>query len=297
MAALKRGINKSFPFWQKIGIHVVLNDFFWPIPDTRTLDEKLWRTRSEMVGVNINKEKQFELLSLFSEKYSHEYNAFPQYPDGIPYNFYLRNMSFESVDAEILYCMIRHFLPSRIIEIGSGFSTMLITQALKENSEERNRSTYDYKVVDPYPNEIVRAGFPGFQGPIVKKVEDLLLEEFASLEKNDILFIDSSHILNIGSDVQYEFLEIIPRIKPGVIVHIHDIHFPCEYPREHVFKERIFFTEQYLLQSFLAFNDSFEVLWSGSYMNVLYPEKLSSAFYSYNSGKTKPGSFWMRRIK
>ena len=116
-------------------------------------------------------------------------------------------------------------------------------------------------------------------------------------ENHDILFIDSSHVLRIGGDVQYEYLEILPRLARGVIVHSHDIFLPAEYPRHWVLEEHKFWTEQYLLQAFLAFNDSFEVLWAGSYMHLKHPEKLEEAFSSYKRERTLPGSFWMRKVK
>jgi hypothetical protein len=103
---------------------------------------------------------------------------------------------------------------------------------------------------------------------IIDKVQNVSLSEFNKLEKNDILLIDSSHVLKIGSDVQYEYLEILPRLKKGVIVHVHDIFSPSEYPREWVLEDYRFWNEQYLLCAFLSFNSAFEVLWAGSYMHL-----------------------------
>lgn len=127
-------------------------------------------------------------------------------------------------------------------------------------------------------------------------MEEIPLSTFQKLKENDILFIDSSHVLKIGSDVFYEYLEIIPRLNKGVIVHSHDIFFPEEYCKEWVVKKQIFWNEQYLLQSFLSFNDSFEVLWAGRYMLCKYPDKLKTAFNSFVRGKSWPCSFWMRKI-
>jgi len=132
---------------------------------------------------------------------------------------------------------------------------------------------------------------------IPKKVQDIPLSEFKKLSENDILFIDSSHVLKIGSDVQYLYLEVLPRLNKGVIVHAHDIFLPAEYPKEWVLKNYIFWNEQYLLQAFLAFNNSFEVLWAGSYMHLRHPDKLEEAFSSYKRDKIWPSSFWIRKIK
>lgn len=127
------------------------------------------------------------------------------------------------------------------------------------------------------------------------KLEEVEATLFTSLSENDILFIDSSHILRIGNDVYYEYLDILPRIAPGVFVHIHDIFLPFEYPRQWVMDEYRFWNEQYLLQAFLMFNNAFKVIWAGSYMHYKNSDKLRSTFRSYDPATVWPGSFWMRR--
>lgn len=109
--------------------------------------------------------------------------------------------------------------------------------------------------------------------------------------------MDSSHALKIGSDVQYEILEILPRLTEGVIVHVHDIFLPAEDPKNWVLEDFRFLNEQYLLQAFLAFNKSFEVQWGGSYMHLHHPDKLGAAFSTYNRDTQLPGSFWIRKLK
>ena len=192
--------------------------------------------------------------------------------------------------------MIRHFKPKRIFEIGSGNSTYLSAQAVLKDKED-NGHKCELIAVEPYPNDVLKAGFPGLSELISTKIQDIPLSEFNKLKENDILFIDSSHVLKIGSDVQYEYLEILPRLNKGVIVHLHDIFLPAEYPREWVLKDYRFWTEQYLLQAFLAFNDNFEVLWAGSYIHLKHPDKLEAAFSSYKRDERLPGSFWIRKIK
>ncbi|HVF56474.1 MAG TPA: class I SAM-dependent methyltransferase [Pyrinomonadaceae bacterium] len=293
---LESFLRRSFPLWQRLGVHVVPNHFYQPIPDTRTLREDLWRNRSELGGINFNDGRQTELLALFRERYAAEYENFPREKTSAPQQYYTNNGAFESVDGEILYCMIRHFKPRRIFEIGSGNSTYLSAQAALKNTEEDGRECR-LTAFEPYPNEVLRAGFPGLSELVERKVQDVPAEKFEELEAGDILFIDSSHVLKIGSDVQYEYLEILPRLRPGVIVHVHDIFLPAEYPREWVLDSYTFWNEQYLLQAFLAFNESFEVLWAGSYMHLVHPDKLEAAFVSYDRAKNWPGSFWMRRVK
>ncbi|MCX6722976.1 MAG: class I SAM-dependent methyltransferase [Candidatus Staskawiczbacteria bacterium] len=190
--------------------------------------------------------------------------------------------------------MIRYFKPKKIIEIGSGNSTYLSTQAVLKNKEE-NGKTAEFITVEPYPCKIIQEGFPGLTKLIKKEVQDVNLDEFDKLEENDILFIDSSHVLKIGGDVQYEYLKILPRINKGVIIHIHDVFFPVEYPKRWVLQEHRFWTEQYLLISFLMFNKDFEILWAGSYMNLNYSNLLKDAFNSYDKNTSWSSSFWIRR--
>lgn len=298
---LKRFLKYSFPFWQRLGIHITPNNFYQPVPDTRTLRDELWSNHSELVGVDINEKKQLELLSLFKSRFKREYDGFPENKTSIPYEYYVNNEWFESVDGEILYCMIRHYKPKRIFEIGSGYSTCLSAQAILKNKEEDEGYECELIAIEPYPNDVLRAGFPGLSKLIPKEVQSISLSEFKKLRDHDILFIDSSHVLKIGSDVQYEYLEILPRLNKGVIVHVHDIFLPAEYPRRYVLEDYRFWNEQYLLQAFLSFNNAFEVIWASSYMHLKYPERLKDAFTSYkrNDGRRPwiPHSFWMRKIR
>lgn len=193
--------------------------------------------------------------------------------------------------------MVRHYKPQRIFEIGSGYSTYLLAQAIVKNGEEDDDYRCELVAIEPYPNEVLKAGFPGLSKLVRKKAQDIPISEFQRLTGNDILFIDSSHVLTIGSDVQYEYLEILPRLNKGVVVHIHDIFLPVEYPKEWVLQSFEFWNEQYLLHAFLAFNDSFEVLWASNYTSLKYPHKLEAAFDSYKRRKRGGTSFWMRRIE
>jgi predicted O-methyltransferase YrrM len=284
---------KYFELWEKHGFHLTPVSFSEPTPDTRDLKDELWNKHSEIVGVDINESVQIELLSRFATDFKNEYEQFPSEKTDIPHQYYLRNPYFISVDGEILYCMIRHFKPRRVLEIGSGNSTYLSAQALRQNEAEGFPG--ELTAFEPYPNNVLKAGFPGLSRLVEKRVENVRLSEFATLQERDILFIDSSHTLKIGSDVYCEFLEIIPRLNKGVVIHVHDIFLPAEYPKDWFLKDHNFYNEQYLLQAFLAFNESFEVIWAGSFMHLKHPDKLKAAFDSYEGGW--PGSLWMRKTK
>lgn len=287
-----------FNLWEKRGYHVTPVHFYEPIPDTRTLKNDLWLKNSELVGIDINEKKQLKLLSLFV-KFKKKYDGFPREKTSIPFEYYTNNGWFEGVDSEILYCMICHFKPRRIFEIGAGYSTYLSAQAILKNKEEDKSYRCDLVSIEPNPNDVLKKGFPGLAKLISKRVQDVPLSEFKKLGRNDILFIDSSHVLKTGGDIQYLYLDILPRLRKGVIIHIHDIFLPSEYPKEWILKDYRFWTEQYLLQAFLVFNKNFEVLWAGRYMHLKHSDKLEYAFKSYKRNKSDYrgpiSSFWMRK--
>jgi Methyltransferase domain len=183
--------------------------------------------------------------------------------------------------------MVRHFRPRRIVEIGSGFSTMVSAQAAL-----RNGST-QLIAVEPHPSELLRKGFPGLTTLIPRKVEEVDPALFAGLGSGDILFIDSSHVVRTGGDVNFLYLELLPRLADGVVVHVHDVFLPRDYPRDWVVDKRIFWTEQYLLHAFLIFNSAFGVLYSTPFMAERHPDRVRAAFPEcpWVGG----GSFWMRR--
>lgn len=292
---IRKLADKTFFFWQMLGIHVRPVHFYEPIPDTRKLKKDLWGKKSKLPGININEGGQIELLRSFISKFKKEYEEIPKSKTKADHQYYRDNDEYASPDGEILWCMIRHFKPKNMIEIGSGNSTYLSAETLLKNKKEHGINSV-LVAIEPYPNETLRKGFPGLSKLITSGVQEVSLQEFEKLKENDILFIDSSHVLKIGSDVQYEYLEILPRLNKGVIVHIHDIFLPAEYPKEWVMKEHRFWNEQYLLQAFLAFNKNFEVLWAGSYMHLLHKDLLKNAFDFYNPDTTWPASFWIRRI-
>ena len=245
-----------FSLYEDRGWHVTPAHYYEPIPDTRELSDEVWSSPSSMPGVDLNQRLQLDLLHTFSSKFKSEYDDFPAWSADAT-RFHFGQTLFCSVDAELLYCMIRHFKPRNMIEIGSGMSTLLAAEAIQKNETEGNPCRLI--AIEPHPKEFLRRGFPGFAELLETKVQSLPLARFSALEANDIVFIDSSHVVKIGGDVVYEYLEILPRLKPGVIIHCHDIFLPAEYPKEWVLNDHRFWTEQYLLQAFLAFNRSYEV--------------------------------------
>ena len=274
--------RELFLNWERHGFHVTPVHFYEPIPDTQSLPETLWSQPSELVGIDMNDSMQLDLLRNHFSKFRGEYETIPAEPP--PGQLW----PFHGTDVLVAYCMVRHFQPRRIIEVGSGFSSLVLGQAAAKN---KNSALI---CIDPFPNELIRKSnsVPALS-LIETKVQDVDMEFFSQLESGDILFIDSSHTVKIGGDVNYLFLEILPRLKAGVIVHVHDIFFPFEYRRDWMLEEFRFWTEQYLLQAFLIFNPEFEVLVANSYLNHYHPRDLKAAFP--NLRRWIGGSFWMRR--
>lgn len=279
--------GEIFRLWERHGFHVTPVHFYQPIPDTQSLPETLWNRPSELIGIDMNDAMQLDLLRNHFPKFRREFDEFPVEPPGEPGRFHFNNGLFDGTDALVAYCMIRHFQPRLIVEVGSGFSSLLAAEAVAKNNNSA------LICIEPFPLDFLRQGFPGLHSLIEKKVEDLDLEFFSQLESGDILFIDSSHTVKIGGDVNYLFLEVLPRLKPGVIVHIHDIFLPFDYRRAWVMDEHRFWTEQYLLQAFLIFNAGFEVLMANAYLAHRYMKDLKATFM--NSPWWGGGSFWMRR--
>jgi hypothetical protein len=253
------------------------------------------------LGVDLNEQKQLELLSLFSSSFKKEYSSLPIRKPPRPKEYYVLNPYFRSFDAEVLYCMIRHFKPQRIIEIGSGYSTLLATQATRKNREEDGEYTCEITSVDPFPPHFLEHGFASLR-LLATDVENVPLSEFEILKRNDILFVDSSHVVRTGGDVCCICLNVLPRLSDGVLVQIHDIFLPEEYPRYWVMKANRFWSEQYILQAFLAFNRTYEVLWASNYMRLRHHEKVVHSFPAYETCEKLselqryPCSFWIRRV-
>jgi len=275
--------RELFLNWERHGFHVTPVHFYEPIPDTQSLPETLWSQPSELVGIDMNDSMQLDLLRNHFSKFRGEYETIPAEPP--PGQLW----PFHGTDVLVAYCMVRHSQPRRIIEVGSGFSSLVLGQAAAKNKSSA------LICIDPFPQELIRKSnsIPALRSLIETKVQDVDMEFFSQLESGDILFIDSSHTVKIGGDVNYLFLEVLPRLKAGVIVHVHDIFLPFAYRRDWTLEEFRFWTEQYLLQAFLIFNPEFEVLMANSYLNHYYPPDLKAAFP--NLRRWVGGSFWMRR--
>lgn len=280
------------------GFHLLRKHFYLPIPDDTDRLDRFWDVQSDMVGIDTNDPLALEVMEQICPRYLPEFRAqFPIEGPLEPPGFYLINGGYMAVDAHVFYCLIRHFKPRRIVEIGNGNSTLLAIAACDANARE-TAGRPKISSIDPYPWDLFKNGYPGLDELIPERVQDVPLSYFEQLDAGDMLFIDSSHVIRSGNDVHYEFLEILPRLKPGVLVHVHDISLPRPYPKVY-FESHLYWNEQYLLQAFLAFNDRFEVVWPGNHMMINYPDRMLATFpeiqrMRQDYPQSEPTAFWMR---
>lgn len=293
-----------------LGVSVVPSHFYFPVPKLKSFQGKDWSACRKCAGIDFRLNEQLERLRTAISPYSEEW-TFSETPNGDWHKFHFNNGFFERVDAEVAYSFVRHRRPKRIIEIGSGNTTLVMAAALAKNRAEGFPG--ELISIEPYPAPFLKDGWPGVSQLIEKPVQQVPLELFRSLGKDDILFIDSSHVVSLDSDVLYECLQILPEIAPGVWIHFHDIFTPLDYPEKFVMTNLCFWSEQYMLEAFLAFNSAFKVIWAGSAMQQFHPEILSEAFPgwegsfkrmppdlqfyapSLNHSNVWPCSFWIER--
>ena len=183
--------------------------------------------------------------------------------------------------------------PARMIEVGSGFSSLITARVNREELD----GALDFTCIEPYPRGFLTAGVPGITRLREELVQETPLEVFDELGAGDILFIDTSHTVKTGGDVSWIFGEIVPRLAPGVYVHVHDIFLPGEYPEQWV-AEGWGWNEIYLVRAFLSYNDTFEVVWGAQYMLQNHHDDVLAAFpgqreYEHRGG----GALWLRRTE
>jgi len=280
----------SKKIFKAVGVFPITNHYYEPLFDDRKLKLPLDKDRS-IPGIKWNNEAQLSLLEKFN--YQDELNRIPWDKTG-ELSFFFNNPSLGPGDAEYLYCMIRHFKPGRIIEIGSGYSTLMAKEAIESNKRENSLYNCEQICIEPY--EMPWLEKTGVQ-VIRKLVENVDVSFFSSLQNNDILFIDSSHMIRPQGDVLYEFLQILPSLNPGVVIHIHDIFSPKDYTKKHIVDDVLFWNEQYLLEAFLSCNRDFAIIGALNYLKTHFPDKLNAKMpVLRNHSNHVPGSFWIKKL-
>ncbi len=274
--------------FMKVGILPVSDHYYQPLINPRKNLKKSLRDNRNLPGLDFNDKEQLEILSKF--RYGSELVNFPiTKTENVEY--YYNNNSYESGDAEYLYSMVRTFRPRRIIEIGSGFSTLMIQNAIKANKLEDMKYTCDHTCIEPYEMPWLADLDVNLKRELVESID---LSFFEILDAGDFLFIDSSHIIRPQGDVLFEYLELLPVIKPGVIIHIHDIFSPKDYPDGWIFDEHRMWNEQYLLEAILSSSSQYRVIGAVNYLSHSFREEFKKKFpvFAMQQGK-EPGAFWI----
>jgi hypothetical protein len=272
----------------RVGVFPIRDHYYEPLFNPRHLKTPLDKERS-LTGVDWNVNCQLQLLSRF--RFNGEMSGIRDYP-GDPLSFHFGNKAFESGDAEYWYNLIRLVKPTRIFEVGSGNSTLMARRAIKANQNEDPSYRCKHVCIEPYEQPwLERAGVT----VVRKRVQDVGRELFQELERGDILFIDSSHVIRPQGDVLFEYLELLPILRSGVIVHVHDIMTPRDYPREWIVDEVKFWNEQYLLEAFLTSNKDWRVLGALNYLHHNHYDALKSKC-PYLTPDREPGSFYLEKL-
>jgi predicted O-methyltransferase YrrM len=200
--------------------------------------------------------------------------------------YQLANDYYTSPDAEVLYSLTRLLKPKKIIEVGSGNSTLLFREAIQHEG-----SATELISIDPHPRRDIRKFADRFLQTRLEGQE--AKEELLLMEAGDFLFIDSSHEVKTGNDVVKLFLQILPILPSGVVIHVHDIFLPYEYPEQWIIHETRKWAEQYFVQVLLQESKTYEVLWPGHYFQKTQP--LFNTFFPQGKGNSAQ-SLWIRKL-
>jgi predicted O-methyltransferase YrrM len=295
-------LEELVPILNARGLNVSnMSDFYSPLPVVSTLQKNLprWFRPSEMKGVRYDLDAMKRLLVRLVSSYGEDYQRLPSYQEVRKLGY---GPGFTVVDAMLVYFMIREIKPRSYVEIGSGMSTWYSARATSDNAKTGNPAKMT--CIDPYPFEALHS-IPSIE-VMRKEVQDVPVSFFEQLDSGDVLFIDSTHVIKIDGDVPYLYLEVLPRLKKGVIIHIHDIHFPFNVPYSpqcYIFggwKWPVFWTEAMLLQALLCNSDAFEIKMSAPLLRHFSEQSLKDTLPNYTPSDpanmdTHFGSIWIEK--
>ena len=282
------------------GYQVARNDdYYSPLPSVAHLQANVarWNRASPLRGLKYDIETMKSDLSDLLACYLEEFLALPPYPQVQKMGF---GQGYTAVDALTLYLMIRRLKPRRYIEVGSGVSTFYCNLAAQRNASEGH--PVEITCIEPYPFEKL-ATINGIR-ILQEKVENIDISLFQQLQENDVLFIDSSHILRVDGDVPFLYLEVLPILNVGVVIHVHDIPYPFNFPypsNRWIFGQDwpMFWNEPMVLQAFLAFNENFKISLSTPLIRYFDEPFLKQRIPIYQSVEDNPNTFssiWLKRI-
>jgi hypothetical protein len=271
----------------RLRFHVLPYRYDSPIPLADELDLARLKQPRLLPGVRFDEDKILPLLDQL-QPFAEEFGNRPlaRVPDA---DFWFRNNSYEDLDAITLYSMVRQVKPRRIIEVGCGHSSRVMSIAARRNAAEGRPAECSF--IEPYPSELLKSY--ALAGPLIeKRVEHVPLETFQQLQPGDILFIDTSHVVKAQNDCCYELLTLIPSLPAGVYVHVHDIFTPFDYPEEWLLGQ-YYFNEQYALECLLTHNPRLEVILPVYWLNEMHRTRMLRLFAK---ATVRPAAFWMQTL-
>lgn len=266
------------------------------MPDNRALAREPARSRvwppapNPTPGIDWRAEEQVAFLTDTLGAQSEI--SFPDQPTGDPREYHAGNEMFSRLDAWMLQGMLRHFRPRRMIEVGCGWSSLVTARINREYLD----GELHFTCIEPFPPDFLAdGGVDGISQLVAAPVQELPLARFLELEAGDVLFIDTSHTVKTGGDVVFLHNDVLPRLAPGVVVHVHDIALPRDYPQEWVFAGRAW-NEQYLVRAFLTFNWAYRILLGVGWLSQFRPEALAATLPDYPAAYGDGGgSLWIQR--
>lgn len=274
-------------------LFVPLGHFYSPMPSLDEIskdEERIFAIPQKLAGIDLNVDEQLSLLAIFADYYK-ELPFRDEETPGLRYKFL--NSMYSYSDAICLYGMIRHLKPQRILEVGAGYSSCVML----DTNELFFGNRISCAFIEPNPQQFLsllkKTDLERIE-IVPSRLQDVGLNRFAALSANDILFIDSTHVSKIGSDVNYLIFEILPVLQSGVYVHFHDIFYPFEYPKHWVFDLRIVWNEAYLLRSFLQYNSIFRIAFFNTYLELFYEQIFRDSMPLCL--KNRGGSLWLRKV-
>ncbi len=285
-SVVSKGIKSAFP----------AGHFYSPVVDPEEMSARaneLWPATPEPVlGIDFNDANHRRVLEQDFPRFMAEY-AYVEKETSVAaeYDFFTQNSQFSWLDARAAFVLLRSWEPKKIIEVGSGFSSLLMADINRRFWNGR----CDITCVEPYPRPFLVEGVPGLREVVPQKAQDVPLSVFESLDAGDVLFIDSSHVAKTGSDVNYLYFEILPRLKPGVRIHVHDIFLPNEYPKDWVITENRSWNEQYVLRALLMYSTAFRVLFGSAYAFAAMPGLVQTALAHPKGHAFGGGSLWIEK--
>jgi hypothetical protein len=276
---------------RSLNYDIVWKTFYNGVPQLDEIPEDVWMRRSSMSAVVVDQDQCRRAVSEFVGVALKDGFSPPLVAERSG-DYFTENGSFGLRDAAVLWGTLRVLRPKRVVELGSGYSTMLIAEALRANDAEG--SSARHLVIDPYPQEALLEGISRRFELIPRSVTEIGRGTFVELRGNDVLFVDTTHTVKVGGDVNFVVLDVLPALHTGVHVHFHDIFLPYEYPRR-FFELGFNWAEQYLLQAFLQFNRDFEVL-APLHQIAMEEEAAFEVLDSISPDAAKEcASFWVRR--